>query len=192
MLIVDCLSRDVGVENYDVHCVTNLKEFEWVKAVQYQDEGIVGIIDILHSTKRPENNNYFENFAIKNDVLYRRVNDELKWVVPKASRWLICRLNHDDCGQFGLEKTLKRIQRNYWFAQMTKFVKKYIQSCLNCLYMKGGKGPQAGYLHPIPKANVPFETLHMDHLGPFVKSKKGNTHLLVTVDGFSKFVFWKL
>lgn len=54
---VDCLSRDVGVENYDVHCVTNLTEFEWVKAVQYQDEGIVNIIDILHSTKRPENKN---------------------------------------------------------------------------------------------------------------------------------------
>lgn len=55
--------------------------------------------------------------------------------------------------------------------------------------MKGGKCPQASYLHPIPKKTVPFETLHMDHLDPFVKSRKGNAHLLVLVDGFSKFVF---
>lgn len=36
---------------------------------------------------------------------------------------------------------------------------------------------------------MPFHTLHIDHLGPFVRSKRGNTHILTIVDGFTKFVF---
>lgn len=186
---VDCLSRDIGEENFDVNCVINLTESEWVTAVQSQDDEIKGIINILHSKREPSNKNYFDNYALKKETLYRKDNGQLKWVVPRASRWLICKLNHDDAGHMGTEKTLERIRRNYWFAQMNKFVKKYIQSCLNCLYMKGTRGPQAGYLHPIPKSNIPFETIHIDHVGPFVKTKKGNTHLLTIVDGFTKFLF---
>uniref|UniRef100_V5GUH8 Integrase catalytic domain-containing protein n=1 Tax=Anoplophora glabripennis TaxID=217634 RepID=V5GUH8_ANOGL len=37
------------------------------------------------------------------------------------------------------------------------------------------------------KITVPYHTMHNDHLGPFIKSKKGNTQLLVMVDGFTKF-----
>lgn len=103
---VECLSRDGGAENCDILCITKLTELEWVKVVQHQDEGI---IDILHFNKTPENKNCFENFAIKNDVLYRQVNGKLKWVAPKVSRWLVCKLNYDDCGHLGLEKTLKWI-----------------------------------------------------------------------------------
>lgn len=30
--------------------------------------------------------------------------------------------------------------------------------------------------------NFPFETMHIDHLGPFVRNPKENEHLLVIVD----------
>lgn len=33
--------------------------------------------------------------------------------------------------------------------------------------------------------------LHMDHVGPFPRSRLGNVHLLVTVDAFTKFIFLK-
>lgn len=55
--------------------------------------------------------------------------------------------------------------------------------------MKSKSGAKQGYLHPIPKPQIPFNTIHIDHLGPFVKSKKKNTQLFVLVDGFTKFVF---
>lgn len=44
-------------------------------------------------------------------------------------------------------------------------------------------------MYPIPKHARPFHTLHLDHLGPFVKTTHKNTYLLVTVDSFTKFVF---
>lgn len=46
-----------------------------------------------------------------------------------------------------------------------------------------------GLLHTIEKVEVPFHTLHIDHLGPFVRSKRGNSYLLVVVDAFTKFNF---
>lgn len=38
----------------------------------------------------------------------------------------------------------------------------------------------------IPK--FPFEIMHLDQLGPFVRSRKGNEHLLVTVDALTLYV----
>lgn len=72
---------------------------------------------------------------------------------------------------------------------MKRFIKKYVSACIECAYAKGSSSTREGLLHPIPKSDKPFHTLHIDHLGPFVKSTKGNTHLLVIVDGFTKFVF---
>ncbi|XP_078052016.1 uncharacterized protein LOC144478158 [Augochlora pura] len=49
----------------------------------------------------------------------------------------------------------------------------------------GGKKP--GLLHPIEKIAVPFHTVHLDHVGPFVRSRKKNTQILTVIDGFTKF-----
>ncbi|KAL3211628.1 hypothetical protein MRX96_051994 [Rhipicephalus microplus] len=43
-------------------------------------------------------------------------------------------------------------------------------------------------LNPIPPGKRPFEVVHMDHLGPFVPSKRRNQYLLVIVDNLTKFV----
>ncbi|CAH2226662.1 jg23170 [Pararge aegeria aegeria] len=74
---------------------------------------------------------------------------------------------------------------------MKKIVTKYVKACIHCAYGKEVSGKKEGYLHPIPKIDIPFHTVHVDHLGPFVKSKKGNLYLLVIVDGFTKFCMLK-
>lgn len=186
---VDYLSRHPIPDEELVSNIINLTESEWIAAVQSQDNEIKNIMEILQSVKNNSNKNYFENYVIKNNILYRKINNSQKWVVPTSCRWLICRLNHDDAGHFGFEKTLQRIRRNYWFKKMANFVKKYVASCLNCLYMKGTTGRKPGFLHPIPKSTIPFQTIHIDHLGPFIQSKKKNTQIFVIVDAFSKFVF---
>lgn len=35
---------------------------------------------------------------------------------------------------------------------------------------------------------VPFRVIHIDHLGPFLRSSKGNEHVLVIADSFTKFI----
>lgn len=71
---------------------------------------------------------------------------------------------------------------------MRRFTKKYVSSCLQCAHHEAPSGHKEGFLHPIPKVEVPFHTLHADHLGPFVRSKKGNVYILVIVEAFTKFV----
>ncbi|UYV68829.1 hypothetical protein LAZ67_6001150 [Cordylochernes scorpioides] len=49
-------------------------------------------------------------------------------------------------------------------------------------------GKQQGFLHPIKSGKRPFSIVHMDHVGPFVRSTKGNQELLVIVDNLTRFV----
>ena len=70
---------------------------------------------------------------------------------------------------------------------MRKFVTKYVRACLNCLYYKSTSGRKPGFLHPIEKVAIPFHTLHLDHLDPFIWTKRRNTQILTIVDGFTKF-----
>jgi transposase InsO family protein len=184
---VDCLSRNPPVVK-SINNVINITEADWLQAAQLQDEELLRIRGMLESKKcDPSTKSYFEHYTLRDGKLHRKVDNGCKWVVPRANRWQICKLCHDDIGHFGLEKTLAKIKENYWFAGMRQFVKKYVEACLNCLYYKAPTGRKPGLLHPIQKVAIPFHTIHMDHLGPFIRSRKKNTQLLVIVDGFTKF-----
>lgn len=74
---------------------------------------------------------------------------------------------------------------------MKRFIKKYVRSCIECAFSKEPAGPKEGLLHMIHKVDKPFDTVHIDHLGPFVKSAGGHSYLLVLVDGFTKFCLLK-
>lgn len=57
------------------------------------------------------------------------------------------------------------------------------------MFHKSASGKKLGILNPIHKNPRSFHTLHIDHLGPLVSSKLGNTQVLVCVDAFTKFCF---
>lgn len=197
---VDALSRmPVGTEApllYDDICVMNVGvETDWLKTVQQSDVELQRIANILNDPNTKEVVEIQSNFTIKNNILYRIVKKDneitLLWVVPKSVRWQVVRMNHDDLGHFGFEKTYDRVRRVYWFAKMRRFIKKYCKACLHCSHNKVPAGPKEGMLHPIPKPDKPFDTLHADHCGPFPLSKKGNSYILAIIDSFSKFIYIK-
>lgn len=95
---------------------------------------------------------------------------------------------HDEVGHCGKDKTIDLLKKTYWFPDMHKFVNEYIQSCLKCICYNSISGKQEGRLHSIPKGDSPFETIHIDHMGPLDRTKKRNKHILVVVDAFSRFV----
>lgn len=183
---VDCLSRNPSKA---ILGVVNVTEAEWLLAAQLQDETICMIREILLTKdNKAANKQYFLQYELKNGRVYRKTEDGSKrWLVPKSNRWQICKLCHDDIGHFGVDKTISKIQENYYFPGLRRFVTKYVNSCLNCLYYKAPSGKKPGQLHPIEKVTVPYHTLHLDHVGPFVRSKRNNTQVFVAVDGFTKF-----
>lgn len=193
MLHADALSRNpVGEAREESHVldVLTVGTEDWITTVQNSDDEILRIKEILGDSASEKVKEIVNNYKIKNGKVYRIIGKnetDIRWVVPKGVRWQIAKMNHDDIGHFGFDKTLARIQQTYWFPRMRKFVKKYVKSCLECARNKDTTGKQQGQLHPIPKPEVPFHTVHADHLGPFVRSKRGNCYLLVIVDGFTKY-----
>lgn len=191
MTHVDALSRnpiagtDLEVEVFQI----DLTEADWITAAQLQDEQISRIRKILaNKIKNSDTKLYFNQYELKGNKLYRKLeNGNNAWVVPRAARMQICRLCHDDSGHLGIEKVLQRIRENYWFAKMRKFVTKYVNACLNCMYYKRTSSKRECKLNPIEKYPIPFHTLHVDHVGPFVTSKKKNKYIFVIVDAFTKF-----
>jgi len=67
------------------------------------------------------------------------------------------------------------------------YVKSYIKSCVGFAFYKPPGGSHEGQYHYDDIKPIPFSTIHMDYLGPFPKSSKGNEHILVIVDAFTNF-----
>lgn len=188
---VDALSRNPvpSGEKSEHEVILSITEADWLLTVQVQDQELVKIKNILESGQADENKDIFDKYELLGHKVYRRTTRGRRWVVPKKCIWQIIRSNHDDLGHFSVDKTVERIENLYWFPRVRYTVKKYIKNCINCIYFKNKGGPKEGGLHPLPKFAQPFHTLHMDHLGPFVTTKRKNKYLLVIVDAFTKFVF---
>lgn len=145
MAHVDALSRNPISIPIEVLRV-DITEGDWILAAQLQDEQLSHIRTILlEENKKHETKHYFNEYVLKDGKVYRRLDDKTTaWAVPRDARMQICRLCHDDAGHLGVEKTLERIKRNYWFANMRRFVTKYVNACLNCAYYKYTAGKKQG------------------------------------------------
>lgn len=186
---VDALSRAPVNEPTDTEELVNdrvtvfsiLSDEEIVAMYQRKDDDIRNIIDNIQA---------HPSFEIHNGLLYRNdVETGRKlFVIPKAMRKSLCIRFHDQMGHFSLEKVVYAMKRKYWFAGMRRYVRVHIRACIECLLAKGTSGKSQGLLKPVPPGKRPFETVNVDHLGPFVETTAKNTHIFVLVDNLTKFV----
>lgn len=175
---VDSLSRIPEV------AIVEQISFEQLLAVeQGRDHNIVKIRESLESATASAS-----AFELIDGLVYRKLDDKSLFYVPSLLESNVIRANHDDCGHFGPDKVHDRITRTYWFPHIRKKVQAYIRSCLKCVQFSPNSGKIEGDLHSIPKGKLPFHTVHIDHLGPLSTTKQKHKHILVIVDGFTKFV----
>ncbi|KYB24896.1 hypothetical protein TcasGA2_TC031803 [Tribolium castaneum] len=126
------------------------------------------------------------DFKLKNGRLYRVTLYGDRLYVPAITKFNLVRRHHDNIGHSGFKRRLALLKQTYWFPKMGQFVCKYVGACLNCAFANGER-----FLHLVEKRTVYFDTVHVDHLGPFVRSVKGNSYLLVTIGGHTKFTLVK-
>lgn len=129
-------------------------------------------------------------YVLREEILYKldpADNTKELYVVPKVMRKAIVIKNHDLTSHFGIDRTIARIKNYYYFPGMRNHVRRHISACVECLFAKHKAGRQPGELHPIPVGNRPFEIVHLDHLGLFVSSSKGNKYILAAVCRLTKF-----
>lgn len=79
----------------------------------------------------------------------------------------------------------------YYWPQMRKDVKKFVRACKICQSNKHINQKPYGLMGRARTVSFPFQCIALDIMGPFPKSVKGNTYLLVVMDQFSKYTFLK-
>lgn len=145
----------------------------------------------------------FSLFKIHNNRIFIRLeprqNEQLsessvwKVWVPEGLRRELLEKEHDDptAAHGGMIKTIERLRRKFYWPKMVKEVREYVSRCEICKCMKP---PNSLMRTPMTKPfNVerPFQRLYVDLLGPYPRSRNGNTIILIVVDHFTKFVLLK-
>lgn len=143
---------------------------------------------ILELSKNLE---FFDNdkFALINGLVYKKIGDHLKFVVPESMITNLLRAHHDEAAHCRHEKTIMGIRQNFWFPAMRKKVHDYIDNCLTCLTSNSSVRRFEGEtcLYPLPEK--PLEIIHVDHFGPLQETSDNFKHILVVVDAFTRFIW---
>lgn len=144
----------------------------------------------------------FPNFCVKNGIVYKHcvcrndtglVETEWKVYVAASSRKKILKELHDDAlgSHLGILKTYQRIKAQYYWPNMKTYVKNYVASCEKCQLNKHSNNPIKVPMGVQKKNDGLWDSISIDFVGPFPRSKKGNKYLLVIIDNFSKYCILK-
>nr|CAI5831004.1 unnamed protein product [Callosobruchus analis] len=200
MTHVDALSRNPVALAQEIDCVKSinclmntLEEDDWLCILQKEDPKLRLMMENIEKQEKSseDKREKYNEYEIKDGRLFKKEDGKLLWVVPRKARCQIARKYHNELGHPGFEKTYKKMRGMFYFPRMRNYMKGFIGACIECLYNKVPGGKPQGKLHSIDKIGKPFHTMHLDHLGPFVKSQRGNSYILVAIDGFTKFTFLK-
>lgn len=187
---VDFLSRNPVPLN-----INNVQNYhEWLEVEQNNDEETKAIINSIRDGSIDKD--LASSYELENGLLYRiyttRNNKSKRCLfVPKGYRWHLIQIYHDSIKHLGWEKTLDKIREKFWFPNMSKCTRKFVENCLTCKMNKSQSGSQQISLHPIDKPPVPFHTVHMDTTGKLSGSKPSKQYAVVFVDAFTKFCFMR-
>lgn len=154
---------------------------EMIRRAQGQDEKIRVISELLKTQT-------FEDYVMSGDLLMKVVEGREVIVVPAEMQCEIIRRAHEN-GHFGVRKLEEVIKRDYYVPQLAMKIKRQIQCCVKCILAERKRGKHDGLLAPIPKGEVPFDTYHVDHIGPMEATEKLYKYLFVVVDSFTKYVW---
>lgn len=178
--VADALSRVPDEDVCEICTITKNNDCDSYEKLLYDVE--------LNPTNHPE-------YTIQQQKLWLKIynglldQEELRLVVPPADRERIIRENHDLPlpAHLGFFKTKKKIQERYFWPKMSKDIKIYVTGCEKC---KAIKYPNMNLVSPMGKSkeySEPWQMISIDFTGPFPRSKRGNTTLLVVTDWLSKF-----
>ena len=122
-------------------------------------------------------------YRLWEDVRGRGSNPELQIVLPLEMVFIVLTQLHDSAtaGHLGIQKTLDKVQRRFYWPGQRRDVEDWCRSCSKC---KAGKLPVRPHHAPmqIETAGKPLQRVSMDILGPLPETKRHNRYILVIGD----------
>jgi len=132
--------------------------------------------------------------TVRDDVLYRAnfcAEGKLwKLCVPKSLRLQIMESIHADetGGHLGATRMYYLLSSRFYWSGMYRDVRRYVRGCKVCNLFRPKKGGKVGKMQTFRGITKPFERLGIDFIGPFKKSLRGNKHVIVMIDHYSRYV----
>ena len=130
-----------------------------------------------------------EHLHLQDDGVLKAViplNNRRRAVVicPGKQRREVIAEKHESA-HLGIGKTAARIRLEWYWPGMFADVRRYVSACANCQQSKVVKSKlNEGQYHLY--AGRPWQTLAVDLRGPFPKTERGNTQILVMTDHFTR------
>lgn len=171
-----------------------------------QTECEIEVIEILDSHKdvwyknkvaKVAKEDINSSWTVSDGLLFKKVpmkefpneDDMWKLFVPEPLRKKVLQECHDipTSGHLGIRKTYFRIKQKFFWHDMLRDVKQYVRACECCASRKVSQESPLGHMGQHREVKWPWQVVAMDFMGPFPKSKKCNTMLLVVTCLFSKF-----
>ena len=108
--------------------------------------------------------------------------------MPEEISARIGRYHNSRVGHFGVEITLKRLEKNNVnFPKMRSLVRQFVQTCANCQKMSMLRTPI--HTHPFTLASYrPMQRISMDTIGPLEVDGVKNCYILVIMCCFTRWV----
>lgn len=162
---------------------------EWLLTEQNQDPEIAKIKEQLNNSEVDEE--IRDTYELRQGLLCRKIQRNGKTrclpIVPSPLKWAVVNNVHNSLFHMGWDKTIETLYKHYWFEKMSRFTRKFVDNCLTCKVNKTDSGAKQIRLHPIPKSNMPWHTVHLDTTGKLSGKNDAKEYLFVFVDGFTKY-----
>jgi transposase InsO family protein/dUTPase len=189
--VEDCgLASDLVTMSWDIETLS--KEY---KDAYKSDIYVTKLLEIMSQDPSNSRVRFFE--MNPNGILVRNIEipsgpDKslqkfTQLVIPKALQRKTLHLFHDSRlgGHLGRNKTYTKMLDHVYWPGMYRDLKKYIATCDSCQRHKAvTQGKNRELFASMPQQI--WETAHIDLVGPFPPSEKGNQYICVITDSFSK------
>ena len=200
------LIESVALRTSDIHvetpsCQTPLIQKtteDWVQA-QKRDSHIATVIDCIKQKRSAtkEETKLFpglsrllqnrEKCCFRQGILYRKriVDNQTKYqlFLPSEYKLQVLKGLHDDCGHFGVDRTLELVRDRFYWINMYKDVVAKVKNCYRCICRKAR--PQHAPLVTV-ETSAPMELVCLDFLS-LEDSPGGYSNILVITDHFTRY-----
>ncbi|GJP50835.1 hypothetical protein CLOM_g9992 [Closterium sp. NIES-68] len=170
----------------------NPRHIRWLDYLQSNFTYKKGANNIADALSRPSAQLAAVLVAQNNPLLsiyYLRSGTDRIWVPSyRLLRELLIQEVHDSnlSGHFGVDKTLKALQRFYYWSDMVTDVQRYVAACPICQRMKSSHQRPTGLLQPLEPPQRPWQHVTMDFVTGLPAGPSGNDAVLVVVDRLTK------
>ena len=154
-----------------------------IKEIRDKDEEVIKVVEEIKKAEvkmlRDEEWQIEEGLVLKEGRVYILKDAKLRVEII----WL----HHDTpiAGHGGQWKTVELVTRNYWWPEVTREVKQYVEGCDQCQRMKNRAETPVGKLRPNQVPERPWQHILVDFIMKLPVSK-GHDLILVVCNRFSK------